>query len=127
MFRRFLGSFRHRGEVDPGLHWAHVPYAVQRARSVKHPFVVREDDPEVGPALFLVGPECADSVQAPGVLEVHGDEAKHREGIVSPCGRQAGDPAALLAAMGAVAPMLPPEHRKFLATVFRVLAESLED
>lgn len=37
------------------------------------------------------------------------------------------DPAALFAAMGAVAPTLPPEHRKSLATVFRVLAESLEE
>ncbi len=36
------------------------------------------------------------------------------------------DPTALLAAMGAVAPALPPEHRRSLATVFRVLAESLE-
>jgi len=36
------------------------------------------------------------------------------------------DPAALLAAMGSVAPVLPPEHRKSLASVFRVLAESLE-
>ena len=36
------------------------------------------------------------------------------------------DPAALLAAMGSVAPALPPEHRRSLATVFRVLAESLE-
>jgi SNF2 family DNA or RNA helicase len=48
----------------------------------------------------------------------------------APAGKTEGslvvDPAALLAAMGAVAPALPPEHRKSLATVFRVLAESLE-
>ena len=36
------------------------------------------------------------------------------------------DPAALLAAMGSVAPALPAEHRRSLAMVFRVLAESLE-
>jgi hypothetical protein len=36
------------------------------------------------------------------------------------------DPSSILAAMGAVAPALPPEHRRSLAMVFRVLAESLE-
>jgi len=36
------------------------------------------------------------------------------------------DPAALAAAVTAVAPTLPPEHRQSLATVFRALAEALE-
>lgn len=36
------------------------------------------------------------------------------------------DPAALLAAVSAIAPALPPEHRKSLAAVLRVLAEGLE-
>jgi hypothetical protein len=36
------------------------------------------------------------------------------------------DPASLAAAVAAVAPALPPEHRKSLAVVFRALAEALE-
>jgi superfamily II DNA or RNA helicase len=36
------------------------------------------------------------------------------------------DPAALSAAVAAVAPTLPPDHRRSLATVFRALAEALE-
>jgi superfamily II DNA or RNA helicase len=36
------------------------------------------------------------------------------------------DPAAISAAVAAIAPMLPPEHRRSLAVVFRALAESLE-
>jgi len=36
------------------------------------------------------------------------------------------DPAALAAAVAAVAPALPPEHRQSLATVFRALAQALE-
>ena len=36
------------------------------------------------------------------------------------------DPAALLAAVSAIAPTLPPDHRKSLAAVLRVLAEGLE-
>ena len=41
-------------------------------------------------------------------------------------GAPAVDPAALAAAISAVAPMLPPDHRRSLATVFRALAEALE-
>ncbi len=36
------------------------------------------------------------------------------------------DPTALLAAVSAIAPALPPDHRKSLAAVLRVLAEGLE-
>jgi superfamily II DNA/RNA helicase len=36
------------------------------------------------------------------------------------------DPAALLAAVSAIAPAMPPDHRKSLAAVLRVLAEGLE-
>ena len=36
------------------------------------------------------------------------------------------DPVALLAAVSAIAPALPPDHRKSLAAVLRVLAEGLE-
>jgi len=36
------------------------------------------------------------------------------------------DPASLAAAVAAVAPTLPPDHRKALAVVFRALAEALE-
>jgi hypothetical protein len=42
------------------------------------------------------------------------------------CSTRSVDPGALLAAMGAVATTLPPEHRKSLATDFRIIAESLE-
>jgi hypothetical protein len=37
------------------------------------------------------------------------------------------DPGALAAAVAAVAPALPREHRESLATVFRALAEALEE
>jgi len=36
------------------------------------------------------------------------------------------DPNALMAAISAIAPALPPDHRRSLATVLRVLAEGLE-
>jgi hypothetical protein len=36
------------------------------------------------------------------------------------------DPGTIATAVAAVAPTLPPEHRRSLATVFRALAEALE-
>jgi hypothetical protein len=45
---------------------------------------------------------------------------------VGPAGHPAVDAAALSAALAAVVPALPSEHRGSLATVFRALAEALE-
>ena len=59
--------------------------------------------------------------------------AERRAGVLQPpartvpsSGSPAIDPAALSAAVAAVAPILPPAHRRSLATVFRALAQALE-
>ena len=60
-----------------------------------------------------------DGASTPATPAAAGDDER-------PTTRLAVDSAALLAAVSAIAPAMPPEHRKSLAAVFRVLAEGLE-
>jgi len=64
---------------------------------------------------------------APAADREDGDDRTERE---QPPSREASsslvDPSVVAAAVAAVAPALPPDHRRSLATVFRALAEALE-